>query len=207
MAAFGRDVNLNPNEIPRMPMAQKKDCMVEIDKVRSANWKYSVIFSVGIFAFVMCYSIISTMYTLKRRGLLTPINPVVMAIPFVIIIFSLLAHSMSKGRIILTVLVYLASGVAVVCTGELVNGWLVIPCLVGAVMYYGMFTLCDSYKALSKEDGFPEFFDLASDTSAAKEIIERNKNTDEPLNPLTEIAIIAEKNRQEKEQEKTAYEE
>lgn len=202
MAAFGRDVNLDPKEIPRMPMSQKKDCMAEIDKVRSANWIYSVVFSIGIFAFAMIYSLFSMVYTLKSRDLLVSINPVIMLIPFAVIIISLLAHSMSKFRVIMAVIVYFLSGVLTVCTGELINGWLVVPCLVGSVMYYGMFTLCDSYEALSKEEGFPEFFVLAENALAAKEIIERSKDEKESLNPLTEMAILAENKRREKEAEK-----
>ena len=205
MAGFGRDVNLDPKEIPRMPMEQKRDCMAEIDKMRSVNWKYSVILEVWIFAFSMIYYVISTMYTLKSRSLLTPIDPVIMVIPFAVIISALLAHSMKKSRVILALLVYFASAILAVCTGELINGWLLLPCLAGMIMYYGLFTLCDSYKALSKEEGFPEFFDIASNTAAAKEIIERNKTKEEPLNPLTEIAILAEKKRQEKETGDSAF--
>ena len=201
MAGFKREVNLDPKEIPRMTMDQKQECMMEIDKTKSRTWKFSALFVVGVFAFFMIYSIISAMYTLKTLQLLPSVSPVLLAIPFITVIPALAAHSMNKGAVALSIAAYLAAAVIVILTGELINGWLALPCVIGAGMYYALFLLCDSYTALSKEEGFPDFFDIESGAAMAKEIIERNQKKEAPLNPLTERAINAEKLRLEKESE------
>ena len=53
------------------------------------------------------------------------------------------------------------------------------------------------YNALSKEEGFPEFYEIESAAEEAKAIIERNNRPkEEPLNILTQAAIMA-KDKQE----------
>lgn len=204
MAGFTRDVNTNPAEIPRMPLEQKKECMTEIEKVRDKSWMFSVVYCLGIMAFFMVYGIISTMYTLKAVSVLPSVAPVMIIVPVMVFVPALLAHSMKKRFVILTALAYFAAGVISVITGEIVNGWVVLPSLIGSVVYFGLYTFCDSYQALEKEEGFPDFCDIRSQSAFAKEVIERNKKKEEPLNPLTELAIAAEKSRQKAETENEA---
>lgn len=55
------------------------------------------------------------------------------------------------------------------------------------------------YDALSKQEGFPEFYKLEHGAALAREIIERSsKKEEKPLSPLTELAISAEKNKNKK---------
>lgn len=204
MAGFNKDVNLDPRDIPRMPMDQKRDCMAEIEKMRSQSWIFSVVFCLGILAFFMIYGIISTMYTLNVRQVLPAVNPIIIVIPLTVFIASVFAHSMRRAAVVIAILAYIGCGLLAAATGEIVNGWLALPSIAGAIVYFRLSTVCGSYAALEKEEGFPDFFDIRSDSAKAAEIINRNKSEKEPLNPLTQIAIETEKRRAEKEKQEQA---
>lgn len=193
MDKFSKEVTLDPKEIPNMNMSQKQDCMAEIDKIRKTAWVYSWIFCLGVIAFIFIYSLIQMVYTLKYRGLLENINPFLILIPVAVFIPSIFAHMMNGKCIIWAYLTYLATGLFTIFTGSLLNAWVALFAFAGAVLYVRLSRVCDCYAALEKEEGFPEFCEITSDTAAAKAIIERSNKKEEPLNILTETAILAAK--------------
>ena len=67
---FKKTINLDPKAIPEMNRDQKQDCMAEIDKYRKQAWVYSLVFGLGIFAFILIYSMLSLVYTLRFERLL-----------------------------------------------------------------------------------------------------------------------------------------
>ncbi|MBQ2824240.1 MAG: hypothetical protein IJF18_06660 [Oscillospiraceae bacterium] len=204
---FKKTINLDPKAIPEMNRDQKQDCMAEIDKYRKQAWMFSVVFGLGIFAFILIYSMISLVYTLRFEKLLPSISTVMYFVPFIAVIPAVFAHMMNEWCVMLAIAGYLTSALLTIFTGELINMWVSLLAIAGAVLYFRLFKVTGTYAALSKEDGFPDFFVIESGVSDAKAIIERNKEKEEPLHPFTVMAIAsAEKERAEEKKEEDASE-
>jgi hypothetical protein len=192
MDRFSRKVNLDPTEIKGMTMRQKQECMAEIDKYREAAWKYSVCFCLLIMLFIMIYSLVSTMYTLRFHGLLESISGIVIIVPVFVFVPSFFAHFMNSKCIMWAFFAYVISGFAVIITSSLINAWVAPFAFAGAVFYVRLSRCCDMYAALSKEEGFPEFFEIQEGAAEAKAAIERKSGSeDDSLNFLTKAAILA----------------
>ncbi len=196
--SFDKKINLDPKEIPNMDKNQMQDCMAEINKYRKQAWMFSLIFAVVVFAFILIYSMFSLVYTLRFERLLPSVSTVMYFVPFIAVIPAFFAHMMNKGCVIWATLSYLLIALLTVATAELINMWAALFAIAGAVVHFRLYTVTGAYAALSKEDGFPDFFVIESGAADAKAIIERNKEKEEPLHPLTVIAVeTAEKNRKE----------
>lgn len=199
MGRFVKKVNLDPSEIRYMSLADKQECMSEIDKRRQTAWKYSLFFCGGIMLYLMVYSIISAMYTLSAVKLLPSPGTLLFLVPLIVFVPSFFAHSMHGGSIVLTAAAYMLAGLYVIVTGSFVNAWTAPFAFAGAVIYFILSRTCDMYYALEKEEGFPEFCDIKCMSDSAREIIERNKKEEEqPLHIMTETAILAQKMKSDK---------
>lgn len=194
MGRFVKKVNLDPSEIRYMSLADKQECMSEIDRRRQTAWKYSLFFCGGIMLYLMVYSIVSAMYTLSVMKLLPSPGTLLFFVPLIVFVPSFFAHSMHGGSIVLTAVAYMLVGLYVIVTGSFVNAWTAPFAFAGAVVYFILSRTCDMYYALEKEEGFPEFCDIKCMSDSAREIIERNKKEEEPpLHIMTETAILAQK--------------
>lgn len=192
MARFEKEFNFDPNEVKGMSVEQKQDCIAEIDRRRDYAWKYSVGFCLLVMLFMLIYSIISTVYTLRFHGLLESVSVVMFVTPIFVFVPSFFAHFMNGKCVMWAFFAYAITGLAVIFTGSAVNAWAAPFAFVGAVMYARLSRCCDIYQALSKEEGFPEFFNIEECVPEAKAVIERNEKKEEaPLNFLTQAAIIA----------------
>lgn len=196
---FKKTVNLDPKAIPEMNRDQKQDCMAEIDKYRKQAWTFSLVFGLGIFAFILIYSMLSLVYTLRFERLLPSVSAVMYFVPFIVVIPAVFAHMMNEWCVMLAIAGYLTSALLTIFTGELINMWTALFAIAGAVLYFRLFKVTGAYAALSKEEGFPDFFVIESGAADAKAIIERNKEKEEPLHPLTVIAIAAAEKEKAKE--------
>ena len=207
MGRFVKKVNLDPKEIRYMSLADKQECMAEVDKRRKTAWLYSLFFCGGVMLYIMVYSLISTMYTLSVLKLLPEPSVMLFFLPLIIFIPSFFAHSMHGGWVLLTCVAYMLTGLLVIITGSLVNAWIAPFAFAGAVLYFILSRTCDTYYALEKEEGFPEFCDIKCMSDSAREIIERNKENDEPaLHIMTEMAILTENAKSQKEDTPAAEE-
>ncbi len=191
MPKFKKEVNLDPRSIKEMSLAQKQDCMTEIESRRSLAWKYSVIFCLGTMIFVFVYAMVSLVFTMRFQKMLESVHPLFFLIPVFVFAPSFFAHSMNGGCVLWAVLTYMLIGFLTIISGSWVNAWVAPFALAGAVIYVRMSRACEAYDALSKEDGFPEFCAIESKSEFAREIIERNAAKEKPLDPLTEAAISA----------------
>lgn len=207
MGRFVKKVNLDPKEIRYMTLADKQECMAEVDRRRKTAWLYSLFFCGGIMLFIMVYSLISAMYTLSVLKLLPEIGTLMFLVPVIVFVPSFFAHSMHGGSVVLTSVAYMLVGLYTIVTGSFVNAWIAPFAFAGAVVYFILSRTCDMYYALEKEEGFPEFCDIKCMSDSAREIIERHKDDAEPaLHAMTEMAILAEKMRAEKENTSAAEE-
>lgn len=207
MGRFVKKVNLDPKEIRYMTLADKQECMAEVDRRRKTAWLYSLFFCGGIMLYIMVYSIVSAMYTLSAMKLLPQIGILMFLVPVIVFVPSFFAHSMHGGSIVLTCVAYMLTGLYTIVTGSFVNAWIAPFAFAGAVVYFMLSRTCDMYYALEKEEGFPEFCDIKCMSDSARDIIERHKDKAEPaLHAMTEMAILAEKMRAEKENTSAAEE-
>lgn len=197
MDRFDKEINLDPKIVKELSLSQKQDCMTEINKRREQAWKFSVFFCLGVMAFIMVYYLFSTVYTLRFRGLLPNVSIVLFITPVFVFVPSFFAHFMNGKCVMWAFFAYVISGFAVIITSSFINAWITPFALAGAVLYVRLSHCCDMYNALSKEEGFPEFYEIESAAEEAKAIIERNNRPkEEPLNILTQTAIMA-KDKQE----------
>lgn len=197
MDRFDKEINLDPKIVKELSLSQKQDCMAEIDKRREQAWKFSVFFCLGVMAFIMVYYLFSTVYTLRFRGLLPNVSIVLFITPVFVFVPSFFAHFMNGKCVMWAFFAYVISGFAAIITSSFINAWITPFALAGAVLYVRLSHCCDMYNALSKEEGFPEFYEIESAAEEAKAIIERNNRPkEEPLNILTQTAIMA-KDKQE----------
>lgn len=200
MGRFVKKVNLDPKEIRYMTLADKQECMAEVDRRRKTAWLYSLFFCGGILVYIMVYSLISAMYTLSVMKLLPEIGALMFLVPVIVFVPSFFAHSMNGVCVVLTSVAYMLAGLYTIVTGSFVNAWIAPFAFAGAVVYFMLSRTCDMYYALEKEEGFPEFCDIKCMSDSAREIIERHKDDAEPtLHAMTEMAILAEKMKAEKE--------
>lgn len=197
MDRFDKEINLDPKIVKELSLSQKQDCMTEINKRREQAWKFSVFFCLGVMAFIMVYYLFSTVYTLRFRGLLPNVSIVLFITPVFVFVPSFFAHFMNGKCVMWAFFAYVISGFAAIITSSFINAWITPFALAGAVLYVRLSHCCDMYNALSKEEGFPEFYEIESAAEEANAIIERNNRPkEEPLNILTQTAIIA-KDKQE----------
>lgn len=197
MDRFDKEINLDPKIVKELSLSQKQDCMTEINKRREQAWKFSVFFCLGVMAFIMVYYLFSTVYTLRFRGLLPNVSIVLFITPVFVFVPSFFAHFMNGKCVMWAFFAYVISGFAAIITSSFINAWITPFALAGAVLYVRLSHCCDMYNALSKEEGFPEFYEIESAAEEAKAIIERNNlPKEEPLNILTQTAIMA-KDKQE----------
>lgn len=204
MDRFDKQINLDPKIVKELNLSQKQECMAEINKRRDQAWKFSVFFCLGVMAFIMVYYLVSTVYTLRFNGLLPNVSIVLFITPAFVFIPSFFAHFMNGKCVMWAFFAYVISGFAAIVTSSFINAWIVPFAFAGAVLYVRLSHCCDMYEALSKETGFPEFFEIEAGAAEARAIIERNSHTEEePLNILTQAAILAAK----KDENKPAAEE
>lgn len=197
MDRFDKEINLDPKIVKELSLSQKQECMAEINKRREQAWKFSVFFCLGVMAFIMVYYLFSTVYTLRFRGLLPNVSIVLFITPVFVFVPSFFAHFMNGKCVMWAFFAYVISGFAAIITSSFINAWITPFALAGAVLYVRLSHCCDMYNALSKEEGFPEFYEIESAAEEAKAIIERNNRPkEEPLNILTQAAIMA-KDKQE----------
>lgn len=195
MDRFDKHINLDPNIVKELSLSQKQECMAEINKRREQAWKFSVFFCLGVMAFIMVYYLISTVYTLRFQGLLPNVSIILFIVPVFIFVPSFFAHFMNGKCVMWAFFAYAVSGFAAIITSTFINAWIAPFAFAGAVLYVRLSHCCDMYSALAKEEGFPDFFEMGSGAAEAKAIIERNSHPEEePLNILTQAAIIAAQN-------------
>lgn len=199
MAGFKKDINLDPTMVAGMTLDQKRECMSEVERIRTSAWKYSCFFSLGVMLYIFIYDLLSMIYSLSALKVVGQLSGFMYILPVIVMIPSFLAHSMDKKWVIAAILAYFISVFAIILTGKWINIAAAPFAFVGAVLYYRLSGICKMYSVLSKQEGFPEFYSFEHGAAMAKEIIERNsKEPEKELSPLTKIAIESHKAAQEK---------
>ena len=192
MAGFRKDINLDPTMVAGMTLDQKRECMSEVERIRTSAWKYSCFFSLGIMVYIFVYDLLAMLYSLSVFRAVGQLSGLMYLLPFIVMIPSFFAHSMNGKWVVATVLAYMLSAFGIIVTGEWINIVAAPFAIVGAVVYWRLSGCCDIYAVLSKQEGFPEFYSFEHGAAMAREIIERNsKSHEKELSPLTKMAIEA----------------
>lgn len=192
MAGFNKNINLDPTMIGGMSLDQKRECMSEIERRRTAAWKYSCIFSIVLMVYIFVYDLLSVMYALKTMQKAPQISGFMYLVPIIVMLPSFFAHSMNGKWVLASVLAYMFSAFGAIITGSWLNAAAAPFLIAGAVVAYRVSSCCEMYEALSKQEGFPEFYSFEHGVAMAKEIIERNSKPQETeLSALTKLAVEA----------------
>lgn len=200
MAGFKKDINLDPTMVAGMDLDQKRECMSEIERRKSAAWRFSCIFCIGLMLYIFIYDLLSVMYSLSAMKAVPRIGGFMYLLPVIVMVPSFGAHSMNGKWVLTAMLAYMLSAFGVVVTGEWVNAAAAPFLIAGLVLYFRLSSCCEMYDVLSKQEGFPEFYSFEHGAAMAKEIIERNnKEPEKELSPLTKIAIDMQKASEQKE--------
>ncbi len=191
MAKFKKELNLDPYELKRAPLQYKKECLQEIEKYQKTAFWFTVLYSVGILLYIGVYSLIVMYLTLTNVKEYPNLSPWLLLIPFVTVVPSIIGSSMNKVAIIITIILYFAAGAAVTLIGGIINGWIILPSIVGIVIYYMLFMLLSSYNVLKNSEGFPYFIDAETMQMQGLTALSKKEETEkeETLSLLTQNAI------------------
>lgn len=171
MAKFRFIIDVEPQDIPNLDDAHKRDCADALNSVINSAFKYTLVFALATLAFFGAFSLFSFTFYM-RMGTLLPQLPVPMPIlGFAILLTAFIAGTMNKPALIIEIL--LCAALAIVSLTSL-------PCIIiipfaayGVFVNVKLLTLIPIHRAISSEPGYPEFTPLPT-----KEEIAANKNTD-----------------------------
>ena len=171
MAKFRFTIDVEPQDIPNLDDAHKRDCADMLNSVINSSFKYTLILALGTLAFFGVFSLFSFTFYM-RMGTLLPQLPVPM--PFLgttILLTAFIAGTMNKPAIIIEML--LCAALAAVSLMKLPCIWIIPFAAYGVIVNLKLLTLVPIHRAISSEPGYPEFTPLPT-----KEEIAANKKTD-----------------------------
>ncbi len=158
MAKFRFTMNVEPEDIPNLDDSHKRDCADLLTSIINNVFKFNLILSIGTLAFFAAFSLFSFTYCL-RMGKLLPQLPTPM--PFVglaILLLSFTLGLMSKPAIILEAL--LCGALILISMLNIQTIWIMPFAMYTMIINLKLFTLVPIHRAISAEQGYPEFTPL-----------------------------------------------
>ncbi len=160
MSRFNKILSFDPKNIKDMSIAQKRECMDEIDGRKSFSMKFSGFFSLGVAAYFFLRAMINFWSFLRDLILHEFPSPIILISAAVIMVISVFACMIKKSMMTLNILAFAAFGVFAIMSRE----YFIVPfAFFGCVVYYRLMEVCEVYDVLSKETGFPDFYELSAD--------------------------------------------
>ncbi len=185
MAKFRLEINVEPKDIHGLDDSHKRDCADALAGVISRTFKYSLIFTGAAMIFFGAYSLFSFTY-LMRMGKMLPQLPLAMptaALAAFLLAFA--AAAMQKWALIAEMALDVVVGLTFLASRDtaLQTLWLLPFALYGAFAQFRLLTLMPLYKAISAEEGYPEFTPLPTkDDIAKKETVPEKSGEPTPEN-------------------------
>ncbi len=158
MARFSLKIDVEPNDIPKLDDAHKRDCADAINRAIDKSLKYTMIFSIAVAAYYAAYSFFGFSYLLRMNKILEPILFLVPLFAILIFILEFIAGMMKKPAILLEII--LNSALAVVSVTQYQTMMIFPFAVYGAILHINLLGMIPHYDVISKLQGFPEFTSL-----------------------------------------------
>lgn len=158
MAKFSFTIDVEPQDIPKLDDAHKRDVADVLTSIIERTFKRTLIITIGALAFFGAFSLFSFTFFL-RMGTLLPQLPV--AMPFICIaafLIEFVAGTMNKTALIIEVVLCTAMVFTFMLSWPAI--WLMPFALYAVIINLKLLTLLPVYKAISAEPGYPEFTPL-----------------------------------------------
>lgn len=196
---FSKQVNLEPSLLKEMDLKQKRDCMDEINKRIKTSWYFSSVTSLVIMIFIVIYTLVAMVYTLRTKKLLDTLDIALFIAPLIIFVPAFFANMMKYWAIIASMVAYSAVALYFIVLAKYIELWVAPAAIAGVFFTYRLLRCYDMYKALCKEPLYPDFCELKDNAEAVSAALKEKEKPAEPLNILTETAIMAAKHAKDKE--------
>ena len=158
MSKFRFEINVEPKDIPNLDDSHKRDCADAMTKVINQVFKYTLIFSAAVMAFFGAYSLFGFTYLMRMEKMLPQINLFLPLLAFVVFLLEFVAGTMNKAALIIEVILNLLLIFASILIIPTV--WIAPFALYAAVIHIKLISFIPFHKAISEQEGYPEFTPL-----------------------------------------------
>ncbi len=168
MAKFSFTIDVEPQDIPKLDDAHKRDVADMLTSIIERTFKRTLIISIAALAFFAAFSLFSFTFYM-RMGTLLPQLPA--AMPFLCtaaFLLEFVAGTMNKPALIIEVILCAAMVFTFMLSWPTI--WLMPFALYAVVINLKLLTLLPIHRAISAEPGYPEFTPLPTkeEIAAAK---------------------------------------
>ena len=158
MGKFRFTINVEPEDIPNLDDAHKRDCADVLTSIINSAFRYMVFFSIGVLAFFGAYSLFSFTYFMRMDKLLPQLPVAIPIIGFAVFILSFIAGTMNKPALIIEML--LCAALVMFAITKVQTIWIAPFAAYGVIANLKLLTLTPIHRAISSEPGYPEFTPL-----------------------------------------------
>lgn len=158
MSKFQFEINVEPKDIPNLDDSHKRDCADAMKKVIDHVFKYTLIFSAAVMAFFGAYSLFGFTYLLRMEKMLPQINLFIPLLALAAFLLEFIAGTMNKSALIIEVILNILLIFASILIFPTI--WIAPFALYGALIHIKLITFIPFHKAISEQEGYPEFTPL-----------------------------------------------
>ena len=189
MSKFRLEINVEPKDIPKLDDSHKRDCADAMTNVINQVFKYTIVFSIVVMAFFGAYSLFGFTYLMRMEKMLPEINLFIPLLALAVFLLEFIAGTMNKAALIIEVILNLLLIFASILIIPTV--WIAPFALYAAVIHIKLITFIPFYKAISEQEGYPEFTSLPSKDEIvikkAEDVPE--DNSEEPSDKATDKTV------------------
>lgn len=167
MAGFKFSINVEPQDIPRLDDAHKRDCADALMSSVNSTLKYTLIMAGATMALFAAYSLFGFTWMLRMHSLLPRVSAVVPLAAGVIFIFEFISGTMKGWALAMQTFFHVVLIFAAVTSKP---SLIVVPfAIYGAVLHFKLITLLPWHRAISEQPGYPEFTPLPEKKQSPEE--------------------------------------
>lgn len=203
MAGFKFTINVEPQDIPRLDDAHKRDCADALRNSVNSTLKYTLVMSGTIMALYAAYTFFSLTWYLRMYERLPEISGFVPLAAGLIFLFEFVSGTMKGWALAMQTFFHVVIIFAALTSKPSI---IIVPFVIyGAMLHFKLITLLPWYKAISEQPGYPEFTPLPEkeDISPAK----REEDTKKTEDPTEDEKAPAEEKQAEPEEKQAESEE
>lgn len=158
MAGFKFTINVEPQDIPNLDDAHKRDCADALAASVNSTLKYTLIMAGTVMALFAAYSFFGFTWMLRMHSLLPRVSGIVPLAAGVIFIFEFISGTMKGWALALQTFFHVVMIFAAITSMASV---IIAPfAIYGAIIHFKLITLLPWYRAISAQPGYPEFTPL-----------------------------------------------
>ena len=175
MAGFKFSINVEPQDIPRLDNAHKRDCADALSASVNSTLKYTLIMAGTILALFSAYSYFSFIWMMRMHYMLPSVSGVVPLTAGAIIIFEFISGTMKGWALALQTFFHV---VLIFAAFTSIPSLVTVPfAIYGAILHFKLITLLPWHKVISSQPGYPEFTSLPDKKEVAAQKPEDKKES------------------------------